>query len=252
MKALTKVSGLVVVALLLAGTAQAAMYNYTGSAYDIPDGSVMGVYSHINVGGEQNSLSHIAVTLDVSGGYNGDLYAYLSYGGALVPLLNRVGVGSVPATTTAFGYGDSVLHLVLTDLGANGDIHLYQQASGYAGLIADGASTWTPDGRNIRPDVSTPAQFDAAASSRLAFDTTFGGMNPNGTWTLYFADVSGGGGTSRLNDWSLDITAVPEPVNAALGVFAAVFLIVILARSRPVRDWLHRRYMAAVDWINAV
>ena len=252
MKALKTLSLLIGVAVVLASTTQGAMYNYGGSAYDIPDGSAMGVSSQITVGGEQNSLSHVAVTLDVSGGYNGDLYAYLSYGGALMPLVNRVGAGSAPATTTAFGYGDSVLRLVLTDSGANGDIHLYQQSSGYAGSIADGSSTWTPDGRNIRPDVSTPAQFDAAASSRLTFDTTFGGMNPNGTWTLYFADVSAGGGQTVLNGWGLEITAVPEPVHAALGVFAAFFVMVGLGRCRPVRSWLHRHYMAAVRWINAV
>jgi hypothetical protein len=222
MKALTRASGLVAVALVFAAPAQAAIYDYAGSAYAIPDGSVPGVFSQIRVGGAQSSLTHIAVTLDVSGGYNGDLYAYLSYGGALVPLLNRVGIGSAPATTTAFGYADSGFHFVLTDLGAYGDIHLYQQVGGYASLITDGTSTWTPDGRNIRPDLSTPSQFDSAASSRVALDTTFGGLNPNGTWTLFFADVSGGGGQATLNGWNLDITAVPEPVNVALVVFAVL------------------------------
>jgi hypothetical protein len=44
-------------------------------------------------------------------------------------------------------------------------------------------------------------------------------MNPNGTWTLFFADVVQGGGTSTLTSWSLNLTAVPEPVNVALAVF---------------------------------
>jgi len=43
-------------------------------------------------------------------------------------------------------------------------------------------------------------------------------MNPNGIWTLYLADMSGGT-TSTLMGWSLDIMAVPEPTILALAVF---------------------------------
>ena len=215
---------------------QAGIYTYSGSAYNIPDGNLSGTYSQVTVGGAASSLSDISVAINVSGGYNGDLYAYLSYNGALVPLLNRVGVGSAPSTTSAVGCSDSGLHLVLSDSGAHGDIHLYQQVSGYASLIANGTSTWTPDGRNINPSCSSRVDFDTAAGSRLGLDTTFGGMNPNGTWTLFFADVSGGGGTSTVNGWSLDITAVPEPVNVALGLFGVLF-----AGITAVRWWLNRK-----------
>lgn len=52
----------------------------------------------------------------------------------------------------------------------------------------------------------------------------FNGSAADGTWTLYFADLSSGGGASTLNSWSLGITAVPEPVNAALGVFVLLLL----------------------------
>lgn len=48
--------------------------------------------------------------------------------------------------------------------------------------------------------------------------SAFGGQDPNGTWTLFFADNSPVGQTT-VNGWSLDITAVPEPVNWALGIF---------------------------------
>ena len=71
-----------------------------------------------------------------------------------------------------------------------------------------------------------------------ALDTTprtatlagFNGLNPNGDWTLYFRDDSPGG-FSTLNGFSLDISAVPEPVNAALGVFAALGLILAMGRA---------------------
>jgi subtilisin-like proprotein convertase family protein len=201
-------------------TAQAdIIYNYSGPSYNIPDGDPAGVFSQITVSGALPSLSDITVTLNLSGGYNGDLYAYLSYNGALVPLLNRVGVGSSPSTTSAVGYSDSGFHLTLSDSGANGDIHLYQKVNNYSSLIANGTSTWTPDGRDSSP-LSDPAQFDSA--SRLTLDNTFGGMDPNGTWTLFFADVSTGGGTSMLNGWSLNITAVPEPRTVALAVVGAL------------------------------
>jgi hypothetical protein len=46
-------------------------------------------------------------------------------------------------------------------------------------------------------------------------------LNPNGTWTLFLADESAGGGQSSLVSWSLSISAVPEPTNVALGIFGA-------------------------------
>lgn len=41
---------------------------------------------------------------------------------------------------------------------------------------------------------------------------SFNGLNPNGTWRLFFADRSAGD-LSAVSSWSLDITAVREPVN---------------------------------------
>src|SRR6266478_8707792 len=55
--------------------------------------------------------------------------------------------------------------------------------------------------------------------------------NPNDTWTLFFADTSPGIENSLVS-WSLDITAVPEPTNVALGLFAAVFGVGTLWRGR--------------------
>ena len=61
-------------------------------------------------------------------------------------------------------------------------------------------------------------------------NSIYGGKDPNGVWTLFFADVSAGGGPATLNGWSLDITAVPEPVNVALAGFAGVMLTVVGVR----------------------
>ena len=44
------------------------------------------------------------------------------------------------------------------------------------------------------------------------------------SWTLFFADLSPGD-TSTLNTFSLDITAVPEPVNVALVIFGGLLAV---------------------------
>jgi len=46
--------------------------------------------------------------------------------------------------------------------------------------------------------------------------------NPNETWTLFFADTSPGIENSLVS-WSLDITAVPEPMEWALIIFFGLF-----------------------------
>jgi hypothetical protein len=68
---------------------------------------------------------------------------------------------------------------------------------------------------------------------------------------LFIADLSAGS-QSQLDSWSLNISAVPEPVNVALGIFGGVFLVVILATSRPVRNRVHCWRLAVAHWIDAV
>jgi hypothetical protein len=87
--------------------------------------------------------------------------------------------------------------------------------------------TWQADGRNIDPN-SAPASFDAAGTAGLG---DYNGLNPNGTWTLFFADLSGGA-QSTVVSWGLDITAVPEPANVALGIFGGLLGIGGLWRAR--------------------
>jgi hypothetical protein len=230
-------------AVVLALSAEGGIiYSSYPNSGNIPDGDPAGWSATATVSGYQTVITSVSVSLDISGGYNGDLYAYLSYNGALLPLLNRVGVGTGSEPTYSYGYsGAGFTSLVLQDSGSGGDIHTY------GGGV--GTGTYSADGRNVDP-MSSPATL--YGTSQATFYSTFGGMNPNGTWTLFFADLSGGGGQSQLTGWSLDITAIPEPVNVALGIFAGVFLIVIVGRSRPVRNQLHRWRLAAVQWVNAV
>jgi len=217
--------------LILALTAHAGISygSYANSGY-IPDGSPVGLAVTATASGFGPTISDISVNLNIGGPspYNGDLYAYLSYGGVLVPLLNRVGVG----TGNSFGYANTGFDVTLGSSGAN-NIHFYQNYSPIYNGNGQLTGTWQPDGRTVNPGLasSSPGSFNAPGT------VTFGalnGLNPNGTWTLFIADLSAGG-QSQLVSWSLDITAVPEPVNVALGIFAGAFLIVTLARSQPVR-----------------
>ena len=209
-------SGLILLGAM--ATSQASLYIQTdgvvsGSGFDggtqsgvgtfnqtILDGNPAGTWNSISVGGLGNSLSSITVTLSVSGGNNSGLYAYLSYNGVMAVLLNRPGMTS----TTPFG-----------DTSAG----LTQTLSGTALYIG------------VSPLSSYTSFTTPGTSTSLSDNSLYGGMDPNGTWTLFFADVSGGGGDATLRGWSLDITAVPEPVNVAMAVFGAAFVIIGGVRS---------------------
>jgi hypothetical protein len=105
-------------------------------------------------------------------------------------------------------------------------------ALGYTG---NGSFTFNPvtlsDGNATSADsygggsVSSAVSYNPTAGSS-GFQAFNGLSSANGNWTLFFADLSGGDGANvtTLNGWTLDITAVPEPVNVALGVFAALLL----------------------------
>ena len=215
---------------MLVLTTQAGIINSPNAT--IPDGSAVGWSGTATASGYLPSLSSVSVNLNISGGFNGDLYAYLSYGGVLVPLLNRVGV-TATGGGSSFGYSDAGFNVTLSSAGAN-DVHFYQNYSQSFNVSGQLTGTWQPDGRAIDPQ-SSPSTFDTA--SRVSFDS-YNGLNPNGTWTLFIADLSAGA-QSQLISWELDITAVPEPVNVALGIFAGVFLVVTFARSQQVRKLFH-------------
>ena len=228
-------------ALIMAWTAQGGIIYSPANNINanIPDGSPSGWAGTATASGYLPSLSDISVTLNISGGYNGDLYAGLSYGGVLVPLLNRVGVSS----GNPFGSDGAGMSVTLSD---SGSVNIHAAGDGVLG------GTYRADGQNIDP-LSSASSFSATGGSIMldAVGTGFGNMNPNGTWTLFLADLSGGG-QSTLVSWSLEITAVPEPVNVALGIFAGVFVVVVVVRSRSVRNRVQRWREAFVVWVNAV
>jgi hypothetical protein len=215
-------------ALMLTPTTRAGIiYSSFANSGLIPDGSPVGLAVTATASGYLPSISAISVNLNIGGAspYNGDLYAYLSCDGKLVPLLNRVGVG----TGNSVGYGATGFDVTLSSSAAN-NIHLYQNYSPTYDTSGQLTGTWQPDGRTVNPGLasSSPGSFDAPGT------VTFGalnGLNPNGTWTLFVADLSPGG-QSQLVSWELDITAVPEPVNVALGLSGVLFAGVTAARWR--------------------
>jgi len=208
----------------------------------IPDGSLNGLADTRTVSGASGSwqITGLTVVVNVSGGVNGDWYAYLTHGSGFAVLLNRVGVGS----SDPFGAsGSGLSSLIFTTAANSGNVHFLLGNGDGAG------GTFAPDGRTI-DSLSSPSAFDSASTT--ANFTTFNGLDPNGGWTLFFADTVKGGGSPTLTSWSLDITAVPEPVNVALGVFAGAFVVVIVARSRAVRNRFQRARAAVVEWVDAV
>jgi subtilisin-like proprotein convertase family protein len=199
--------------------------SWTGSS-TIPDNTGSGLAFSFTLSDSATAIAGVSVTLTLAGGWNGDLYAYLSHGSGFTVLLNRVGVGTGNAT----GYGDPGYSSVTLSSAGAANVHFYQSSS----PTYDGAGrltgTWQPDGRNILPN-SAPSAFDAAGSANFS---TFSGLNPNGDWTIYFADVSSAN-QSTLNGWSVDITAVPEPAEYGLMMAA------LAAGAAAWHHWRQRR-----------
>ena len=90
---------------------QAGVYSGTGGS--IPDCNPTGWATTVTVSRERPVITDVKVTLNISGGYNGDVYAYLSYGGVLVPLLNRVGTGSGSQPQYSFGYSTAGMNVTV-------------------------------------------------------------------------------------------------------------------------------------------
>jgi subtilisin-like proprotein convertase family protein len=224
-----KTKFLVVLAILwlTAGAPSRAQTPATNSYFQsvslaIPDDNPNGVFSTINISGLIGTVSNLSVSLNISSGYNGDLYAYLvgSAGGFAV-LLNRVGVGGADP----FGYGDTGFDVTFTTAAAN-NIHFYQNLGYTTNGSGQLTGIWGADGRDIDPDTqnSPPPRFDTAATTNTI--NLFLGTDPNGDWTLFVADMSGSL-ESFWENWQLDLVTVPEP--SALTLLAALGVIGVAA-----------------------
>lgn len=185
------------------GQVQTTTTNYT-IGLSIPDNNLSGLASTKTFTSPITALTDLNVLLNISGTYNGDMYAYLTYQSGFSVLLNRVGRRS----GSSLGYGDDGMNVTLDDEAGNGDIHIYRltlnlnHSTPIAGALT---GSWEPDARNIDPTLSLDT------TPRTASLTSFDGLDPNGDWTLFVADASGGD-LHTLVSWGLEATGtVPEP-----------------------------------------
>ena len=184
--------------LALALSAPAALYTSTytsgfANSGVIPDGNPNGWTDTHAVSIPEAGITDVNVRLTLTGGYNGDLYGYLVFNTGFAVLLNRVGTGTGSGAQFTYGFSTAGFNNVrLDDQSGNGSIHTVQNP------LANG--TYTSDGGTL---------------------ASFNNLDPNGNWTIFLADLSTGD-QSTLTSWSLEITAVPEPVPVALGVFAGL------------------------------
>lgn len=204
-----KFAALLVASAMATLSTHAALFD-SGFLHDgaVPDGNLTGWSDTRTISGLGSQITDVSVRLQFSSEHNGDLYAYLTHGGTMVPLLNRVGTGTGAQPTYSFGFATDGMNVWLRD---SGGPNIHDVQSPLSGGV------YSPDGRAVSPLSSASTVYGSTPIGFSAFD----GMDPNGSWTLFFADVSGGSQT-RIEAWELEITAVPEPVNVALGVFGGV------------------------------
>lgn len=197
--------------LSLAGNStRATLYTQSFGGGTILDGNQVGtVFSGtFDQAPTGYTVSGLTVSLNISGGYNGDLYAYLvSPDGTMVVLMNQPGV-----SVNGFGASGAGMNIMLSDSA----ITSIQSVT--SGNVLSGSY---------------------GAAGTLA---NFNGSSADGTWQLYFADLSSGGGASTLDSWALNITAVPEPVDRALGFFGITGVSIFILRGRfPLKRRVDRR-----------
>jgi subtilisin-like proprotein convertase family protein len=180
--------------------------NFTVDAL-VPDGDPSGLASVQTVATPITNLTDVKVALKLSGTWNGDLYCFLAHGAGQAVLLNRLG----RSDASNLGYRDAGLEVTFDDAATNGDIHIYRFAlSGSQGTALPGplTSAWAPDAR-----VAAPANV-LETDARSALLGSFNGVDPNGEWVLFVADLEAGD-IHLLESWGLEITgeaapAVPE------------------------------------------
>ena len=197
-------------AILLALTAPAPALvtgtistNWSGNQ-PVPDNNASGVaFSFFLNAPGPVVITDVTVDLNIAGGWDGDLYAYLSHGSGFSVLLNRVG----RAAGNPGGSGLPGLTVQLADNYLT-DIHTFTGNP----LIGN----FAPDGRNVNP-------FSALDTDpRNAMLGSFAGQDPNGAWTLFFADLSPLA-VSSVQSWTVTVgTTVPEPGSATFLGLAAL------------------------------
>jgi subtilisin-like proprotein convertase family protein len=204
--------------LLAVGASAQVTNNYLFSVNQaIPDGSFSGLSLAANVAGVDGHIVQVSVDLDVTGGFNGDLYAYLvAPGGGLAVLLNRPGV----TNGNPFGYSNAGLNITLDDSGGNYNVHYYQNHNpGYSGQQLIG--NWAADGENV-----DPLSLAVGSTSPTATLASLAGSTPNGQWVFFIADLSGGS-QGTLVSVGINVVTIPEPTPWQMALVGSSLLLLI-------------------------
>ena len=158
--------------------------------FTVPDNNPVGIADTRNITFDPNAvITGLEVRLNLSGGWNGDLYASLVHDSGFTVLLNRPG-------NTALNPGGSAssgMNITFSDSAAT-DIHTGIPNSGFI------TGTWQPDARTADPSVVTNT------SPRTAFLSSFNESSVQGNWTLFLTD-NAASDTSILAGWGLTITS---------------------------------------------
>ena len=172
----------------------------------IPDNDDVGLTDTRNISPSGiTGIESVTLTLNLTGGWNGDLFAYVVHGSGFSVLLNRPGRSvSNPDGSATVGMS------IAFDDSAVSDIHTAIPMSG--GSVT---GTYQPDGRTTDP------HFTLNTDARPAMLSAFTGLDPSGSWTLFIADQSPGA-QSTLQSWSLTITGIPEPSTALLAALGCI------------------------------
>lgn len=217
--------GLVATATL--ASAQIYTTNISTTVGTIADYSPVGLTETFAATGLAGAITNIQVNLNITGGFNGDLYAYLAGPqGQLAVLLNRPGVtGSNP-----YGSGDAGFDITLSETGTV-NIHDYAANPGSytlsGGQVVGGGTLFLADGRNIDPLTAGGTLFGTSTANNLSL---FNGTLGDGMWTLFIADLAPGGGSATLNSATLTIMTAPEP--QTWGMLAGGLALLALFRRR--------------------
>ncbi|WP_193213658.1 PEP-CTERM sorting domain-containing protein [Luteolibacter marinus] len=181
--------------LLLAGPARAATISTEWTVHAlVPDNTELGWSDSRMLSTGFGTIESVELHLEIDGGFNGDLYAYLIHttagGTGFSVLLNRVGrTAGNPDGSFTSGMD------VTFSAEASQDIHTY------SGSIFSG--DFLPDARE------TPWDEVVDTDPRTATLSSFNGLDADGIWTLFVADVSPVF-QSTVVSWGLTVTATPE------------------------------------------
>lgn len=213
-----------IMALLVVCGVQSAFGDFTFWSVntEILDNDPLGLQDTRELTGFSGVIQMLQVQLHFSAApsdyaYNGDFYITLQHNSGFAVLLNRAG----RTVTDPLGYDNNGFNITFS-LGGN-DVHMYQDyAPSYDG---NGrlTGTWGVDGRDVDPDtvLDTSPRTDMLAS--------FTGLDPNGDWTIFAADMNQNA-NAVFDSWGLNVVTIPEP--GALALLGTGAILCLLRRKK--------------------